>query len=52
MQERWVEELAACKKSEVHHYVHMVSAGIGAHEYQPAAYLAAVTDQQRQVRLA
>ena len=52
MQARWLAELAACEKSKVQHYVHMVRNGIGAHGYQPAAYLAAVADRPRRVRLA
>ena len=52
MQARWLGELAACEKSKVHHYVHVVRGGIGAEQYQPAAYLAAVADRPRRVRLA
>lgn len=52
MQGRWLAELAACEKSKVHYYVHVVRDGIGAEGYQPAAYLTAVADRPRRVRLA
>ena len=44
--------MAACRKSKVHQYVHTVRGGIQAKNYHPAAYLAAVADRPRRMRLA
>jgi len=52
MQARWLAELAACEKSKVQQYVHVVRGGITVEGFQPAAYLTAVADRPRRVRLA
>ena len=52
MQARSLAELAACENSKVHQHVHVVRGAIGAQEYRPTAYVAAVADRPRRVLLA
>ena len=52
MQARWLGELAASEKPKVQHYVGAVRGGVTWEAYQPAAYLTAVADRPRRVRLA
>ena len=52
MQARQVGALAASAKSKVQYYVSAVRCGVSLESYQPAEYLAAVTDRSRLVRLA
>lgn len=52
MQEHHVGALAACAKSKVQYYVSCVRGEVSLEGYQPAAYLAALADRPRLVRLA
>lgn len=52
IQARWLGELAASEKPKVQHYITVVRGGLSVEAYQPAAYLAAVADRPRRVRVA
>ena len=49
---RHIEQLAACNQPKVQRYVRAVLGGVSLETYKPAAYIGAVADRPRRMRLA